>query len=315
MMITKAALLSWLLHGATDAFVVVGPAQLGLATRTLSKRHSTRERKNKPDVLSTEETLARLEKEFRELQNNFAHDLEAHIVQEADAAELAESMLEMAVDITALQRYRQLELVRSAQKELRQSLDDLQRAKSLKEQAHGEAMSAEHEAQLLESIDAAYEDLERLRDLSVSHAAHHLEHDAKELEIESSFKELEASSQLEEAEAAIEQLEHNEQFLKDSLDALRSVKHDRDMEEWKKSKGADGPKPLHSLKELKQEHTQWNWKPDPKLPDQAESPKPLRTLRDLKTEHEQWNWKNESPKPLPSLEDLKREHGDWEWKN
>jgi hypothetical protein len=114
--------------------------------------------------------------------------------------------------------------------------DDKMRAHALHEQAQAEAMSAEREAALIESFDAGYEDMERLRDLSVAHASHDLENDAEELEMYSSFKELEASAKKEKADILLKLLERNETVLKYSLKQLRDYHYKKAAEEWVKAK-------------------------------------------------------------------------------
>ena len=101
---------------------------------------------------------------------------------------------------------------------------------------HAEAMSAEREAALLESIDAGYEDMERLRDLSVAHASRDLENDAEEHELYSSFKELDASAKIEKADILLKLLERNEAQLKDSLKQLRDFHYKKAAEQWVKAK-------------------------------------------------------------------------------
>ena len=66
------------------------------------------------------------------------------------------------------------------------------------------------------------------------HAAHHLEDDAREIEIESTFQELEAEFQQEEAARAIDELREYELRLRESLKQVRALKNEHAIKEWKK---------------------------------------------------------------------------------
>jgi hypothetical protein len=183
--------------------------------------------RNKPSVVlrstSYDEILGRLQNEYQELQETLLRDLEMH--QKADAEQVAEVILEKAVDVAAVQKYKQMEIVDEAEKELIQASDDRMLALFLHEK-NAEAMSAEREAALLDSLDAGYEDMERLRDLPV---------DAEELEMYSSFKVLEAASKKEKADKLLKLLERNEAQFKDSLKQLRDSHNKKAAEEWEKA--------------------------------------------------------------------------------
>jgi hypothetical protein len=186
--------------------------------------------------------------EYRALQETLLRDLAMH--KKVEAEQVAQVILEKAVDVAAVQRYQQMEIVDEAQEELMHATDDRMRAHALHEQAHAEAMSAEHEASLIESLDAGYEDMERLRDLSVAHAAHNLENDTEDLEITSAFKEVEASSRKEAAEELLKQLEENEAQLKDSLKQMRDFPNTKAIEEWKNAEAPKHKMFLDKVKEL-----------------------------------------------------------------
>jgi hypothetical protein len=221
MMIKKSLFLTFFSVALTEAFVLLPFNKSGVASVTAL------------GSTSYDSVLVRLQYEYEDLQETLLRDLAMNKMVEAD--KVAQTILEKAVDVAAVQRYKQMEIIDEAQKELIHASDDRMRAHALRELAHAEAMSAEREADLIESIDAAYEEMERLRDLSVAHAAHHLENDAKDLEIESAFKELEASSKMEAGAELLKQLKENEAQLKDSLKQLRDFRNTKAMEEWKKT--------------------------------------------------------------------------------
>jgi hypothetical protein len=219
MILTTILLL--LLFADGDAFVLLSP-KLGVASVAVLR--ST----------SYDDVLARLQYEYEDLQETLIRDLAMH--KEVEAEQVAQAILEKAVDVADVQRHKQMDIIDEAQKELIHASDDKMRAHALHEQAHAEALSADREAALLESFDAGYDDLERLRDLSVAHASHNLENDAEELEMYSSFKELEASAKKEKADVRLKLLERNEAQLKDYLKQLRDFHYKKAAEEWGKAK-------------------------------------------------------------------------------
>jgi hypothetical protein len=221
-MIQKTVFLLFLSGALTEAFVLLPRIKSSCVTSVAVLRSTT-----------YDDILARLQNEYKELQDLLLDDLA--VDEKVEAEQVAQVILEKAVDVAAVQRYKQMEIIDEAQKELIHASDDRMRAHTLHEQAHAEAMSAEHEAALLESIDAGYDDMERLRDLSVAHSSHDLENDAEDLEIKSAFKELEASSKKEAAAELLKQLEENEAQLKDSLRQLRDFHYKKATAEWKKA--------------------------------------------------------------------------------
>lgn len=211
----KTPLWTALLLGATHAFVLV-PAHPRLMARV------ARETNN--------EALERLQQDFHEMQDRLLDDL-AHD-KRVSAEEVVQEMLEKAASVTAVQRYMAQDRLEEARMKHERAADDRQRASLWREKAHQDALGAEHEVELVESMNAAYEDLERVRDLSVAHAAHELEEGAKDLEIESTFRDLEAIAQMESAEEALIQLKVNEEHLKESLKQLREMKSDKAVKDW-----------------------------------------------------------------------------------
>lgn len=175
--------------------------------------------------------IGRLQSEFKHLQDELLDEL-VHHGHKVDAEDVAERMLDMAADAVAFQRYKKMEDLGEAQDQLNHATGDRLMASVLKEDAHNAAVSAGHETEMLESIDSSYEDVERHRDLSIAHAAQHLEADAREMELESRFQELEASNEMEEAEKAIEELRDYEIRLRESVKQVRQHKSEKAMNEW-----------------------------------------------------------------------------------
>lgn len=183
---------------------------------------------------STEDHLAQLENEYKILQDRLLRDLATTNVH-GNAEEIVEDMLGKAADVAAFQRFRMAEVVEEADVEMKRARDDRKRAHFVKEEAHDEAISAAQEAAMIEEFGAAYEDLERVRDLSVVHADHALEHDASEIEAVSEHVELEAGDRKKQAMLLLKELQENEARLLASLEELRKRKNEQEMEKWRES--------------------------------------------------------------------------------
>jgi hypothetical protein len=157
--------------------------------------------------------------------------------QDIDPIEFTEDLLKKASDMAALQRYHQELVISDAEKELRHAQQDHILADAYKQQAHGESVMAEEQAEELEHFEdpkSGYEEQERLRDMSVAHAAHRLEEDANEISIESQFKELEAAEKRDRACDVLQELERIEQELKETMKTLLEYKNEKAMAEWAK---------------------------------------------------------------------------------
>jgi myosin heavy subunit len=177
-----------------------------------------------------DEAIARLQNEYHELQKHLRQDLMEK--GDIDGTAFAESMLEKAADLAAFQRYKQEEAVGVAQKKTEQAKEDISRAQAANRQAHYDAAAAAEQAALVESIDDEYEDLERRRDLSVVHAAHHLEEDSEDQIVEALFQELDAEVAEDAAFELLKQLEEHEKQLKETLKELKLFRKGKAMEEW-----------------------------------------------------------------------------------
>eukprot|EP00562_Extubocellulus_spinifer_P023138 CAMPEP_0178625024 /NCGR_PEP_ID=MMETSP0698-20121128/7659_1 /TAXON_ID=265572 /ORGANISM="Extubocellulus spinifer, Strain CCMP396" /LENGTH=249 /DNA_ID=CAMNT_0020264163 /DNA_START=15 /DNA_END=764 /DNA_ORIENTATION=+ len=186
---------------------------------------------------SNEDYLTKLEGEYKSMEDSLLRELATTNVH-GRAEEIVEDMLEKAADVAAFQRYRMAEIVDEADDDMKHARDDRRRAHFVKERAHDEAISAAREAAMVEEFDAAYEDLERARDLSVVHSDHSLERDAAVLEEESEIIELDAGDRKKQALHLLKELRENEAELRASLDELRKRRNEQAMGEWRESEEA-----------------------------------------------------------------------------
>jgi Mg2+/Co2+ transporter CorB len=96
------------------------------------------------------------------------------------------------------------------------------------EYAHGDVERAKEEKRRV------HQDREHVRDLSVVHAAHHLEDDLQDLSVDAQFDELEAEiKQEEEAEELLHQLKQQERDLKAIMKEIKNYKKEKNVEKWK----------------------------------------------------------------------------------
>lgn len=179
---------------------------------------------------SNEDAIASLQAEYKALQTLLLRDLEENKMDEAK--DVSQEMFEKAAAMNALKKYDQEEKLAEASEHLQHAIGDLEQAQALQEEAHGDAEWSKDEAAMVESLEAGYEDLERLRDLSVTHAAHHLEEDARDLVLEATFQELKAEAEQEDAAELLRKLEQNEAVLKATIQQLREEKNAALKEKW-----------------------------------------------------------------------------------
>lgn len=173
--------------------------------------------------VSNSDEIAHLQGEYRQLQDILLQDLAQHKLGEAK--DVSEEMFEKAAELTAFQKYQQEEKIEQAEDNLLHALGDLDQAQALYEEARGDSEWAEDEAAMVESLDADYEDLERLRDLSVHHAAQQLVGDLRDQVMESTFQELKAEMELEDATELLDILKRNERALKATIEEMRKEKN------------------------------------------------------------------------------------------
>eukprot|EP00545_Synedropsis_sp_CCMP1620_P006131 CAMPEP_0119011326 /NCGR_PEP_ID=MMETSP1176-20130426/5600_1 /TAXON_ID=265551 /ORGANISM="Synedropsis recta cf, Strain CCMP1620" /LENGTH=248 /DNA_ID=CAMNT_0006964129 /DNA_START=153 /DNA_END=899 /DNA_ORIENTATION=+ len=175
---------------------------------------------------TNDDMISRLQDEYRELQEKLHVGLFDH--------NIAEVMLEKATRMTAFQKDREEQKIDKAGKDMEHAMGDMERAHEIKVQAHNDAIGAEDQAAMIESIDAGYEDFERLRDRSVANAARNQEEDAFNMEIEAQFQILEAESEKETAINLLQQLKQREKDLKVALKEVRDFKNKDAIREWEK---------------------------------------------------------------------------------
>jgi hypothetical protein len=98
----------------------------------------------------------------------------------------------------------------------------------------GEAVAAEHMVNMLETIgnDNDYEDMERLRDLSVAHAAHHQEQDMRAACANAERVALKAREEMLNAKDSLHVLEKSERELKAALKELTGARQDLQRRLW-----------------------------------------------------------------------------------
>ena len=185
--------------------------------------------------MENENAIAKIQDDYRQLKEKLYLGLNGK--QDIDPIEFTEEMLEKAADMAALQRYHQERIISEAEKTLRHAHQDHILADAIKQQAHTESELAQEQAEELEHFEdtnSGYEDLERRRDMSVAHTAHHFEEDATERSIEAQFQELEAVEEVDRATDVLHQLEEIEHELKDTVKTLLQYKNEKAMAEWAK---------------------------------------------------------------------------------
>jgi hypothetical protein len=190
---------------------------------------------------ANENAILQIQEEYRELREKLRQGLLKDEDGDLDSIALTQELLEKARDMAALQRYRQEEIIMGAQKDLRHAQQDHVLADAVQQQAHEEYKIAQEQLQQLESFEdtgTGYEDRERLRDMSVVHAASHIEHDAKEISVESQFQELEAADKKDRAIEFLHHLENIEEELRETLKAVKEYKNERAMQQWAKTEAS-----------------------------------------------------------------------------
>jgi hypothetical protein len=173
--------------------------------------------------------LAQLESQYQEVwQNTKDLMLKEKVIK--GSRDIAETMLEAALRAVAFQRYKHQEIMHLAERQRREAIEERHYFQTIENEAHKDAAQARWEVDMLESIDAAYEDMERLRESARMHAAQNLEHDTHEMALEDAFVELEAEAVLDAASKVLDRVQEYENMLKASLKEL----NDRKMEDMRK---------------------------------------------------------------------------------
>jgi hypothetical protein len=167
--------------------------------------------------------LAQLEGQYQELWQN-TRDLMRKEKLIKGCADVAEKMLETGLKAVALQRYKYVEIMDLAECQRREAIEERTIAQALENQAHDEAANASWEMDMLESIDASYEDMERMRESARLHVAQHLEQDMHEMALEDTFREMRAEVVILDASAILARIKEYETMLKGSLKELHMRK-------------------------------------------------------------------------------------------
>ena len=152
------------------------------------------------------------------------------------AAELAETMLEKALETTRATRDIQNEHASEAATKLKQAENEEDDAEISLKAAHERVETSEGQTAMIETLDGDYEDEERLRDLSVMHAAHQEEIDLEAIVNSAHAMATQAREELEEANDSLELLAKYETELKATLKEMRLAKQKLAMKEWEKDK-------------------------------------------------------------------------------
>ena len=133
-------------------------------------------------------------------------------------------MLEKALATNTARRDVEYEHKDEANKQCMQALDEVDVADELLEDAHEHAVIIEDEVFMLESMDGEYEVMERLRDLSVAHAAQNEEANADTILHSAQEAAYKASMETLHAKRSLEQLEKYDQELRELLSQIRDEK-------------------------------------------------------------------------------------------
>lgn len=221
-----------LLAPLAKAFVVVPRRTLSRHRLLLKTAAATTTSVEDDDAL-----LDRIQHEYKQLQEKLLRDLVV-VHDNEEAEQIEEEMVEKAVQAASVIRYKQMKVLDEAEKEMKKALGDIEQARALKDQVHDEAIQAEKEATLLESIDAQYEDMERVRDQAVVHADRQLEEDADILEMQSEYHRELAEGKEQRAARILKQVQEYEARLKQALKEMRELKTGKPLRESMKAEAA-----------------------------------------------------------------------------
>jgi hypothetical protein len=172
--------------------------------------------------------IARVQSEFSDLKKQLFDTKDIKM----KAEDVVQMMLEKAQDLAAFQKYKQEEIFDKANVDFRHAHADLEAAHILHESAAREACGAEREVAMVESVDDAYEDKERARELAVAHAAQKLEKDARDLEVNAQFQEWEAEAERAQAAEILAEFEKHEKDLKGTLQELQNFRRENLLKTW-----------------------------------------------------------------------------------
>lgn len=150
------------------------------------------------------------------------------------AADIAEILLTKALATARAKRDVENEHIDSSHKLYDQAMADELECEAVLHIVEEEAAAAENMVSMLETTDDDYEDLERLRDLSVAHAAHHQGEDYRAACLNAEQVALKAKEEMLNAQDSLHRLEQSESELKAALLELHKAKNDLQMRNWAK---------------------------------------------------------------------------------
>jgi hypothetical protein len=150
------------------------------------------------------------------------------------AANIAEILLTKALATTRAKRDVENEHIDASHKLYDQAMADELKCEAILHIVEEEAAAAENMVSMLETTDDDYEDLERLRDLSVAHAAHHQQEDYRAACLNAHQVALKAKEEMMNAQDSLHKLEQSESDLKAALLELHKAKNDLQMQNWAK---------------------------------------------------------------------------------
>ena len=148
------------------------------------------------------------------------------------AADLAENMLQKALDTARAKRDVELEHVTEAQKTYDEAMKEEMAGEAALHQMEDDIVGSIQQAGMVEGLDETYEDMERLRDLSVVHAAHDQGMDWMAKVHEAERVAQKARMDFTSAEYKVEELKQNEAELKAALKELHIAKNTLLMNQW-----------------------------------------------------------------------------------
>lgn len=178
------------------------------------------------------EDLSKLASEWKDFEKDL-HKVEWG-KDEMVLANLAEGILDKALKTVAGKRDEEYDHKATASAKLKHALAEQDFAEARREEAHNDAVGAEDQTNLLEAYDNDYEDMERVRDLSVAHAAQQVEKDTEAILLRAQETAAKAEEEVKDTTRSIKELEQNEMELKEMMKKIYEVKKGLTMEKWRK---------------------------------------------------------------------------------
>lgn len=147
---------------------------------------------------------------------------------------MADNMLHKALDTARAVRDVELELASKAQQTFADALEEKLENEATLERLDGDVAGTTNQVSLVEGLDDGYEDVERLRDLSVAHAAHDEGMDWRSKVAHAESIVAKAKEEIAKAERKLALLEPTEERLKRALSELHVAQNTLRMQQWGK---------------------------------------------------------------------------------